>query len=98
MKPTFVLVPGAGGMASYWHLVVKELDARGFSSIAVDLPGDDPASGLPEYVDLVVKAASGIDDVIVVGQSIGGFTASWAAQPHTGPPADPAQRDDPASG
>ncbi|GAA3533025.1 alpha/beta fold hydrolase [Aeromicrobium panaciterrae] len=80
MKPTFVLVPGAGGMASYWHLVVKELASRGYASVAVDLPGDDPAAGLPEYVDIVVDAAAGIGDVVVVGQSIGGFTASWAAQ------------------
>lgn len=79
MSPTFVLVPGAGGMASYWHLVEQELVGRGFQSIAVDLPGDDPQSGLPEYVDLVVQAASGVDDVVLVGQSIGGFTASWAA-------------------
>lgn len=79
MNPTFVLVPGAGGMASYWHLVQTELTQRGFNSIAVDLPGDDPASGLPEYVELVVQAASGIDHVVLVGQSIGGFTASWAA-------------------
>lgn len=26
---TFVLVPGAGGQAWYWHRVVPELEARG---------------------------------------------------------------------
>lgn len=80
VSPTFVLVPGAGGMASYWHLVESELASRGFDSFAVDLPGDDPAAGLPEYVRLIVEACAGIDDVIIVGQSIGGFSASWAAQ------------------
>lgn len=80
MSPTFILVPGAGGVASYWHLIQQELTQRGFESVAVDLPGDDPEAGLPEYVDLVVDAAGDHDEVVVVGQSIGGFTASWAAE------------------
>ncbi len=66
-------------MASYWHLVQQELTQRGFANVALDLPGDDPKAGLPEYVDLVVQAASGVDDAVIVGQSIGGFSASWAA-------------------
>ena len=78
--PTYVLVPGAGGMASYWDLVRRELDARGLASIAVDLPADDPGKGLPDYVDLVVDAASGVADVVLVAQSLGGFSASWAAE------------------
>jgi pimeloyl-ACP methyl ester carboxylesterase len=77
--PTYVLVPGAGGMASFWDLVRRELDARGLASIAVDLPGDDARKGLPDYVDLVVDAATGLDDVVLVAQSLGGFSASWAA-------------------
>ena len=77
--PTYVLVPGAGGMASFWDPVRREMDARGLASVAVDLPGDDPAKGLPDYVDLVVAAASGLDDIVLVGQSLGGFSASWAA-------------------
>ena len=78
-EPTYVLVPGAGGMASYWDLVRHELSDRGLDSVAVDLPGDDPGKGLPDYVDLVVEAAAGLDDVVLVGQSLGGFSASWAA-------------------
>ncbi len=77
--PTYVLVPGAGGMASFWHLVRRELDARGLGSVAVDLPADDPAKGLPDYVDVIVDAAAGLDDVVLVAQSLGGFSASWAA-------------------
>ena len=77
---TFVLVPGAGGMASFWHLVRRELDARGHASVAVDLPAEDPTKGLPDYVDLVVEAAAGLDDVVLVAQSLGGFSASWAAE------------------
>lgn len=79
MSPTLVLVPGAGGMASYWHLVQQQLTDRGIESVAVDLPGDDANAGLPEYVDRVVQAAADLDDVVIVGQSLGGFSASWAA-------------------
>ena len=34
----FVLIPGAGGVAWYWHRVVLELEARGHEAVAVDLP------------------------------------------------------------
>jgi len=78
-EPTYVLVPGAGGQAAYWDLVRRELSERGLSGIAVDLPGDDPAKGLPEYVDLIVAAAAGLDDVVIVAQSLGGFSGPWAA-------------------
>lgn len=78
-RPTYVLVPGAGGAASYWNLVRRELAERGFDSVAVSLPGADDTQGLPEYVDLVVEAAAPFDDVVLVGQSLGGFSASWAA-------------------
>lgn len=77
--PTVVLVPGAGGVAAYWHLVQHQLTGRGIDSVAVDLPGDDPGAGLTAYVDLVVHAAKDLDDVVLVGQSLGGFSASWAA-------------------
>jgi pimeloyl-ACP methyl ester carboxylesterase len=48
---SFVLVPGAGGMAWYWHRVVPLLRAAGHDAIAVDLPGDDPRTGLAAYAD-----------------------------------------------
>jgi pimeloyl-ACP methyl ester carboxylesterase len=35
----FILIPGAGGSAWYWHRVVPELEARGHDAVAVDLPG-----------------------------------------------------------
>jgi len=76
---TYVMVPGAGGMASFWDPVRRELDARGIASVAVDLPGDDADKGLPDYVDLVIDAAEGFDEVVLVAQSLGGFSASWAA-------------------
>jgi pimeloyl-ACP methyl ester carboxylesterase len=72
---TFLLIPGAGGAAWYWHRIVPELQDAGHTAIAVDLPGADPASGLPEYVDLVLDAAEGRGEVVLVAQSMGAFTA-----------------------
>jgi pimeloyl-ACP methyl ester carboxylesterase len=72
---TFVLIPGAGGVAWYWHRVVPLLEAAGHDAIAVELPGDDERAGLAVYADRVVDAIGGRDDVILVAQSLGGFTA-----------------------
>src|SRR5256884_544339 len=76
---TFVLIPGAGGTAWYWHRIVPLLRRAGHEAIAVDLPGDDPAAGLPEYTDQVVGAIGGRGDVVLVAQSLGGFTAPLVA-------------------
>jgi len=75
---TFVLIPGAGGVAWYWHRVLPELQARGHEAIAVDLPGAEESAGLPEYADAVVAAVDGRRDVVVAAQSMGGFTAPMA--------------------
>jgi pimeloyl-ACP methyl ester carboxylesterase len=72
---TFVLVPGAGGAASYWSQVAPLLAARGHGAIAVDLPGDDESAGLPEYTDMVLSAISDHSDVVLVAASLAGFTA-----------------------
>jgi pimeloyl-ACP methyl ester carboxylesterase len=77
---TFILIPGAGGTAWYWHRVAKLLQQAGHKAIAVDLPGDDPAAGLPEYVELVRAAAQDHKNVVLVAQSLGGFTAALAAR------------------
>src|SRR5271169_510818 len=76
----FVLVPGAGGTAWYWHRVVPLLQAAGHEAIAVDLPGDDPTAGLPEYAGLVERAIGSRDDVVLVAMSLGGFTAPLVAK------------------
>ena len=72
---TYVLIPGAGGAAWYWHRLVPVLGRLGHEAIAVDLPAADPKAGWSEYADAVVEAAAGRGEVIVVGQSMGGFTA-----------------------
>jgi len=78
-RRTFVLIPGAGGTAWYWHRVVPLLQEAGNEAIAIDLPGDDPAAGLPEYASLVAGAIGGSENVILVAQSLGGFTAPIVA-------------------
>jgi pimeloyl-ACP methyl ester carboxylesterase len=75
----FVLVPGAGGMASFWHPVADRLAAAGHDPVPVDLPAEDDAAALPEYAQVVVDAA-GPGPVVLVGQSLGGFTVPMAAQ------------------
>jgi pimeloyl-ACP methyl ester carboxylesterase len=72
---TFVLIHGAGSDAWYWHLVEPRLRARGHDVVAVDLPCDDDSAGFEEYADVVVEAVGERDDVVVVAQSLGGFTA-----------------------
>jgi pimeloyl-ACP methyl ester carboxylesterase len=76
----FVLIPGAGGTAWYWHLVVPRLKAAGHEAIAIDLPGDDPAAGLSAYADRVITAIDGRSDIVLVSQSLGGFTAPLVAE------------------
>jgi hypothetical protein len=78
-RRTFVLIPGAGGTAWYWHRVVPLLQEAGHEAIAVDLPGDDPAAGLPEYARLVASAIGSRGNVVLVAQSLGGFTAPLVA-------------------
>jgi pimeloyl-ACP methyl ester carboxylesterase len=72
---SFVLVPGAGGMAWYWHCVVPLIRAAGHQAIAVDLPGDDRHAGLAVYADIVIREIAERSDVILVAQSLAGFTA-----------------------
>jgi pimeloyl-ACP methyl ester carboxylesterase len=71
----YVLIHGAGSDSWYWHLVAPELRALGHDVVAPDLPCDDDAAGLPEYADAVVDAVGGRSDVVVVAQSLAGFTA-----------------------
>lgn len=73
---TFVLIPGAGGAGEvYWREVVAELESRGHTAIPVEIPGDDPALGLPEYAAITDEAIGQHRDVVLVAQSMGGFTA-----------------------
>jgi pimeloyl-ACP methyl ester carboxylesterase len=76
---SFVLIPGAGGNASYWRELVAELEGRGHEAVPVDIEQDDPALGLPEYAELVLAAIGERADAVLVAQSLGGFTAPMVA-------------------
>jgi pimeloyl-ACP methyl ester carboxylesterase len=75
VTPPFVLVPGAGGRAWYWHRLAAELVERGHRAVAVDLPAGDDAAGLAAYADAVVWAIADRGPVVLVAQSMGGLTA-----------------------
>jgi pimeloyl-ACP methyl ester carboxylesterase len=72
---TFVLIHGGGGSAWDWHLVEPALRERGHDPVALDLPSEDKTAGWSEYVDTIVRAVGGRSDLVVVGHSLGGFTA-----------------------
>jgi len=74
---TYVLVHGAGSDAWYWHLVAPRLRALGHDVVAPDLPCDDDAAGLEEYVRVTLDAIGNRRrDLVVVAQSLGSFTGT----------------------
>jgi pimeloyl-ACP methyl ester carboxylesterase len=72
---TFALIHGGGGSAWDWHLVIPALQEHGHDAVAVDLPSDEESAGWDEYADAVVQAIGDRRGVVVVGHSLGGFTA-----------------------
>ena len=76
---TYALIHGAGSDAWYWHRVAPLLAERGHDVVTMDLPVGDEDAGLAEYTDVVVDAIGDREDVVVVGQSLGGFVAPLVA-------------------
>jgi pimeloyl-ACP methyl ester carboxylesterase len=72
---TFVLIPGAGGLAWEWHRLEPELRALGHDVVPIELPAGDDSAGLAEYADTVVRAIGDRTGIALVAQSYGGFTA-----------------------
>lgn len=72
---TFVLLPGAGSDSWYWHLVVPDLEEAGHDVVAVDFPVTDDEATFADYADLVVDAIGDRHDIVLVAQSMAGFTA-----------------------
>jgi len=80
---TFVLVHGAYHGGWCWSRLVPELESLGHRAVTPELPCDDPAAGHAENVATVLAAMNAADagsDVVVVGHSLGGFTAPLVAQ------------------
>jgi pimeloyl-ACP methyl ester carboxylesterase len=72
---TYVLIHGAGDSAFHWHLLAPELREGGNEVVAMDLPCEDESAGLSEYADAVVEAIGNRNELILVAQSLAGFTA-----------------------
>jgi pimeloyl-ACP methyl ester carboxylesterase len=72
---TYALIHGASSDSWYWHLVAPMLHDRAHDVVAPDLPSDDDRCGFEEYADAVVAAIGDRSDVVLVAQSLGGFTA-----------------------
>jgi pimeloyl-ACP methyl ester carboxylesterase len=72
---TFALIHGGGGSAWDWHLVAPALRGLGHDAVAVDLPCEDESAGWSQYTDTVVRAVGDSRELVVVGHSLGAFTA-----------------------
>lgn len=74
-----LLIHGACHGGWCWDRVVDELAAAGHTSLAPDLPCDDPTAGLPEYADAALyaldAAAGAVRDLVVVAHSLGALVA-----------------------
>ena len=71
----YALIPGGGGDPWEWHRLLPELEKLGHEAIAVRLPAEDDSAGWSEYADAVVEAVGDRTNVILVAESMGGFTA-----------------------
>jgi pimeloyl-ACP methyl ester carboxylesterase len=72
---TYALIPGGGGDPWEWHRLVPELEARGHDALAIRLPAEDDTAGWSEYADAVLEAVGDRSDLVLVAESMGGFTA-----------------------
>ena len=85
-KPTFVLVHGAWSDASAWKAVTPLLEAEGYNTIVVNLPGHGndttpfTSITLQSYVDAVKKEIGSTKNVILVGHSMAGMVISQVAE------------------
>ena len=70
---TFALVHGAYGAGAQWAPLVAELEARGHTALAPDLPIEDRSATFADYADAVGDCDH------VVGHSMGGVTAALVA-------------------
>jgi pimeloyl-ACP methyl ester carboxylesterase len=75
----FALIPGAGSGPDHWHLVAPLLRAAGHDVVTPDLPCESDTAGLPEYATAALEAIGDRHDLVVVGQSLGAFTATAVA-------------------
>ena len=77
---TFIVVPGAWDTPAAVEPVLEPLESAGHTVTVVDLPCDDADATLEQYADAVrTVLPDDLADVVLVGYSFGGFTASRIA-------------------
>jgi len=80
---TFVIVPGAWDTPATVEPVSQPLESAGHEVIIVDLPCDRADATLEEYADAVrAVLPDDLAEVVLVGYSFGGFTASRVSVDH----------------
>src|SRR5215207_270922 len=80
MSMNFVLVPGAGGDAHYWHLVAPLLRDGGHGVIAPGLPAGDDAAGLGAFAAPMAVERLDVERMVLVAPTIpapGDTPGSW---------------------
>jgi pimeloyl-ACP methyl ester carboxylesterase len=80
---TYALIHGGGDVGWYWHLVERELHARGHQSVAPDLPIEDADATVEDHARVVLDAIDslpGRGELVVVGHSAGGYVAPIVAE------------------
>lgn len=76
----FVLIPGAGTDPGAWQWTIAALRALKHHALAPPLPLDDPHAGPSAHADAIVDAVRHLPGrLVVVGQSLGAFTAPLVA-------------------
>ncbi|HEX5614245.1 MAG TPA: alpha/beta hydrolase [Acidimicrobiia bacterium] len=80
---TFVIVPGAWDTPATMEPLLEPLESAGHTVVVVDLPCEDADATLEQYADAVrAVLPDDLTDVVLVGYSFGGFTASKIALEH----------------
>jgi pimeloyl-ACP methyl ester carboxylesterase len=84
---TFVIVPGAWDTPAIMDPLRAPLEAAGHAVTVVDLPCEHAGATLEHYADAVrAVLPDDLSDVVLVGYSFGGFTATRIALEHPGLP------------
>ncbi len=67
-----VLVHGSYAGSWVWEQVAPDLESRGHSVTAVDLPISDRSAGAERYAQAVIDAAASTEPLVIVGHSMAG--------------------------